>query len=89
MDKKQEQKLNEVYEFMQSLKSAHSIPLSIDQAFRTRFPNTPLRTSGKGASSENVSINEGGAANHTVMDNPDGFLQVQLGATTYFLPYFT
>lgn len=37
MTPEQEQKLNEVYEFIQSLKNDASIPFEIDTAFRARF----------------------------------------------------
>lgn len=37
MTPEQEQKLNEVYEFIQSLKNSASIPLDVDAAFRERL----------------------------------------------------
>jgi uncharacterized protein (UPF0147 family) len=37
MTPEQENKLNEVYEFIQSLKADGTIPYDVDQAFRTRL----------------------------------------------------
>lgn len=81
--------LEELKAWKKSLETSYTIPLDVYQAFTSRFPSTPLSSSGKSASSENVTIDESGSATHTVMDNPDGFLQVQIGSTIYYLPYFS
>lgn len=76
---------------MESLKNAHSIPLSVDQSFRARFLSGigSFAVSAKSASSENVAIDESGSATHTVLDNPDIFVQIQIGSTIYYIPAFT
>lgn len=91
MTPEQQQQLNEVYEFVQSLKRSSSIPREIDQSFRDRFLKTvsSLSTSSKSASSENQAVNEGGAATYSVLKVPDAFLQVNVGSTTYYIPVFT
>lgn len=90
MTPEQEQKLNEVYELVQSLKNSTTIPLEVDAAFRTRLTElSGLSVSGKSATSEDVSINEAGAALHTVLDDPDGFLEIQIAGSTYYLPYYS
>lgn len=89
MTPEQETKLNEVYDFVQSLKNSTTIPLEVDTAFRERLTSiSGLVVSGKTASSEDVSINEGGLALHTVLDDPVGFLQIDIGSATYYLPYY-
>ena len=74
-----------------SLERSSSIPLAIDQSFRERLASgiTVLSVSTKGADTEDVSVNEGGVAAYAVMNDPDGFLQVSIGNTIYYLPYFT
>lgn len=87
----QEQKLNEVYDFIQKLKADSTIPYEVDQAFRKRLgiaSFTPLVVSAKGTNSEDVSINESGIASHTVLADPSGFLQITIGSTAYHIPYY-
>lgn len=92
MTPEQERKLNEVYQFMGNLKMSSKIPLAVDQAFTGRGyvkDVSVLTVSSKGVDTEDVSINEGGVGSHIVMNDPDGFLQVTIGLTTYYIPYFT
>lgn len=90
MTTEETRKLNEVYEFMQQLKSASTIPVAVDQAFRDRLSKlTGLSTSAKAANSENKTVQEAGSTTYGVLDEPSGFLQVQISGTTYYLPYYT
>ena len=82
--------LNELVEFKKNLERSSTIPLSIDQAFRERFPNsTTIRISAKGNNSEDQAVNEGGVANYNVLKEPDDFLEVDIDGATYYLPVFT
>lgn len=83
------QKLNEVYDFMQSLKSANTIPLEIDRSFKSRFSqNLGINASSKSASSENQHVDESGSSGYNVLKSPDGFDQrVDNGVTKHY-PYF-
>lgn len=88
----QAQKLNEVYEFMQALQNTATIPKEVDGAIRDRFGFrglTPLKGSAKGATSENVNIDEAGSATHIVLNKPDAFIEVAISGTTYYIPVFT
>jgi hypothetical protein len=90
MTPEQEQKLNEVYEFTQSLKSSSSIPYDVDGAFRDRLRNIfALYVSSKSADSEDQSVNEAGSGTYSVMGDPDGFLEITVDGTLYYIPYFT
>ena len=73
--------------FIENMQSSNKIPLSIDQSLRGRFGF--LKVSTKAASSEDVSINEAGAATKTVLDNPDGYLEIVIASVTYYIPIFT
>ena len=85
------QKLDEVYNFMQALKSSTTIPHDVDGAFRTRLSNSlgELSVSAKGVDTEDVAVNEAGAGSYAVMNDPDGFLQVTISGTIYYIPYFS
>lgn len=71
------------------LETSYSIPLNIDQAFRTRFGINNTIVSTKSASSENQGVNEAGLASYNVLLPPDAFLQVTILGTTYYIPVFT
>lgn len=94
--KQLQEKVLKLESFIQSLQSANTIPLQIDQSFRERFSNiSGIILSNKSASSENVaavvSVNFGGMSftTNTVLDNPDGFFQTEVDGNTYYIPYFT
>lgn len=90
MTPEQEQKLNEVYDFIQSLKANATIPIEVDAAFRTRLaPTLDLVTSAKTAGSENQLVNEAGSAAYSVLKPPDGFDEREDGGTTKYYPYYT
>lgn len=90
MTPEQEQKLNDLYDFVQSLKAASSIPMEVDAAFRTRLADiVSFRVGAKGADTEDVSINEAGAASHVVLNDPDVFVRIVIGGTNYDVPAFT
>ncbi len=85
------QKLNEVYDFIQKMKASSTIPLDVDRAIRDRLglSGIPLgAVSAKTANSEDVTVNEAGAGTYAVMNDPVGFLEITLGSTTYYVPYF-
>ena len=89
MDEQEKRDLEELKAWKKSLESSSSIPLNIDQAFRARFEKGSVFTvSTKGADTEDVTVDEAGLATYAVMNDPDGFLQVTVGGTIYYLPYF-
>lgn len=45
--------------------------------------------SSKSSSSENQAVSEGGAASYNVLKAPDGFLQITINSSTYYIPIFT
>ena len=82
--------IEELKIWKKSLENSSSIPLSIDQALTGRgYVKTNLKLSTKGVDTEDVSVNEGGVATYAVMNDPDGFLEIYLNGTTYYIPYFT
>lgn len=73
------------------MKAAATIPLETDRALRDRLglSGIPLgAVSSKNADSEDQAVDEGGAATYSVMGDPVGFLEITLGTTTYYVPYF-
>ena len=93
MNELEKQQLRELLEWKKSLESSHSIPLNIDQALigrgYTKTSPTPLTVSSKGVDTEDVTVTESGSASYAVMNDPDGFLQVTIAGTIYYLPYFS
>lgn len=82
------QKLNEVYEFMQQLKSSSSIPQDVDGAFRDRL-QLGGKISSKTVASETQAVNEGGSASYNVPKLHDGYKQETINNTVIYLPYYT
>jgi hypothetical protein len=85
-----EQRVRELETFIKSLQSSSSIPLAIDQAFRSRLGNINLVSNSKSASSENQAVAESGSASYSVLKPPDGFTLATLSDTgqQIYLPYF-
>lgn len=74
---------------LKTFEAASTIPYEVDQAFRSRLKSSlGLSVSAKSATSENKAVNEAGASSYSVLNIPDGFLQVTVGATTYYVPIF-
>lgn len=71
------------------LRSSTTIPFDIDQAFRARLKSiTGLSVSSKGVNTEDQAVNEAGVAAYDVLGDPDGFLEINIGGTIYYLPYY-
>lgn len=83
--------IEELQNWKKQLETSHSIPLNVDQAFRARLSNlvNTITVSTKGVDTEDVTVDENGVAIYSVMNDPDGFLQVTVGGAVYYLPYFT
>lgn len=62
---------------------------SITPEFRNVLQRANLASSSKGATSENQTVNEGGAASYAVLKGPDAYIQATVGSTTYYIPVFT
>jgi hypothetical protein len=73
---------------MQAMKNMATFPFEVENAIRNRLSVQGIDTSTKSATSENKSVNEGGASTYSVMDKPDGFVEVQVRGTIIYLPYF-
>lgn len=81
----------EVYEWYKNMQASSTIPLTTDQAIRDRFlrGTLGLTVSAKGADTEDQGVSEGGSGTYDVMGDPDGFLEITINNTIYYLPYFT
>jgi hypothetical protein len=74
---------------LNALKSSSTIPFEVDRAFRDRFRDIlVLNVSSKNASSEDQAVDEGGISTYAVLGDPDGFLEVIIAGTPYYLPYY-
>lgn len=89
MTPEQEQKLNEVYEVIQQLRSASALPFDIREALSDALVGSSLSTSSKVSTSENQAVDEAGSGTYSVLKPPDGFLQISIDGTTYYLPMYT
>lgn len=66
-----------------------NIPYNVQEALRRRLGSGSVLTlSAKGVDTEDVSVNEAGSSSYAVMNDPDGFLQIDIKGTTYYIPYF-
>lgn len=85
------QRVVELERVVRTFNNNATIPLDIGAAFRDRILGDVglVITSSKSATSENKTVNEAGAAAYSVMDKPDGFLQVTINGSIYYLPYFS
>ncbi|MCK9370984.1 hypothetical protein M0R04_13825 [Candidatus Dojkabacteria bacterium] len=92
------QRINKLEKEIQDLKSFATIPFLVEGAFRERLGInliSPLIISSKVVSSENItavtSVDFVGQSvgTNSVLDNPDGFLQVIVSGTTYYIPVYT
>lgn len=88
MTPEQEKKFNEVYDFMMAMKNAATIPFDVRQALKAGVLSGEVSVSTKGADTEDQAVNEGGAATFDVLGDPDGFLEITLSGTVYYIPYF-
>lgn len=61
---------------------------SISPDFNKVLEKKSATTSSKVATSENKSVNEGGAAVYSVLKAPVGFILITIGGTAYYVPYF-
>ncbi len=91
------EEINALRQEVNSLKANTTIPLDIAEAFKVRILNGNqfLSLSSKSASSENIAavtaVDFVGqtVTTNTVLDNPDGFLQIKIRGVNYYLPYFS
>lgn len=85
-------RIEELENWKLSMEKSFSIPLEIQQSFKKRFIDPisqPITLSTKSVDSEDITINEAGAATKVALDDPDAFLQLKVGTTTYYLPAYT
>lgn len=86
------QRIEALEQELEALRSASTIPYDVDSAFRERFRlnNVTIATvSSKANDSEDQAVNEGGSGTYSVLKPPDGFLQITINNTVYYLPFFT
>jgi len=84
-----EQRIERLEEENKKLRASTTIPFEIDSAFRTRFAKSlGLSVSAKGIDTEDRAVNESGSGSYNVLKDPDGFLEVSIGAVIYYIPYY-
>lgn len=83
-------RIDELENQIKALNNNATIPFDTGEAIKARVLADVgfLVGSSKSATSENKSVNEAGAATYSVMDKPDGFLEVTILGNLYYLPYF-
>lgn len=82
--------MNEIEARLNVLSNDTTIPLEVGEAFKSRVleGGKPVIISGTSATAHNKTVNEGGVASYSVMDKPNGFMQVVFKGTMYVIPYF-
>lgn len=92
-DAERDRKIDELYAFMQDMKAGATFPLDVDEAIRDRLGIDSIivvdTTVSKSANSEDVSIDEAGAAVKVVLDDPDGFTGFTVNGERRFFPHYT
>lgn len=88
MTPEEKAQFEEMKQFIENLKKSESIPRDVETAFLERLP-VGLALSSKSASSENKTVNESGSTTYSVLLPPDGFLQIRVNGTLYYIPTFT
>lgn len=88
MTPEERQKLNEVYDFMKSMEVGARIPFAVGEAINSRISVRQLEISSKDADSEDIIIDEAGASTKNVLNDPDGFLEINIDGTIYYIPYY-
>lgn len=87
-----QKQIDELKQDIKNLNASTTIPFDVAESMKIRVledVNT-LATSGKSASSENSSINIVAVpAVISVLNQPDGFLQVVINNNTYYLPFYS
>lgn len=84
-------KIQELEEKVKALENSTTIPYPVEQAFRTRFQLadlTPLTSSSKAASTETQAVSEAGAGSYSVAKPMDGFKELVVDGTTFYIPYY-
>ena len=90
MNETEKQQLETLLTWKRQMESSSTIPLNVNQALKARLLGSlGLTVSTKDVDSEDVTVSEGGASSYAVMNDPDGFLQVTINDTVYYIPYFT
>lgn len=84
-------RLEEVERQLVALNNNATIPFDIGEAMKARILGDAgvATVSTKSASSEDKSVNEAGVLSYSVLNSPDGFLQVTLLGNIYYIPYYT
>jgi hypothetical protein len=89
-----ERRIQELERRIELLEAGGTIPHETEQAFRERFNLARLEgavipiVSAKAAASEARAVNESGSSSYSVMQLCDGFVEVLVGGTTYYLPTY-
>ena len=79
--------INELKTWKKNMESSFTIPFSVDQAIRERFPM--LMASSKNNDTEDQSVHEGGTEDYNVAKQYDDFLEVKVDGFTYYVGVYT
>ena len=89
MTPEEKRKLQEVYDFIQKLKSSTTVPFEVEGALRERLNPVSFTTSTKTTASETQAVNEGGMASYDVAKPADAFVELTWNNTRIYIPYYT
>lgn len=88
MTPEQEQKLNEVYEFMNQLQASQTIPKNVSDALRARVGGFDAELAGS-ASSYLQAVDENGIGTYNVLGEPNRMVRIRVGGTYRLFPDFS
>jgi hypothetical protein len=86
MTPEQARQLQEVYDFMQAMKSNTTIPYDVGEAIRERV-GISIEPGSKTAASETVTLTAD-PTNITVADQPDDFLRIVIDGVSRNIPLY-
>jgi hypothetical protein len=95
MDRNYQELVRQVEELRKEvarLGNASQIPFDVEMALRERLGIgnvVSASVSSKDANSEDITIDESGGAIKVALNDPVGFIAIELNNTTYQVPYYT
>lgn len=85
--------INALQARLDALNSSTTIPFEVGEAIKKRVFDPKLGVvktqTVTSAGAHNQAVNESGSATYSVLSTPTGYLQVVIGSTIYYIPYFS
>lgn len=83
-----ENRINQIEQELQALKSSESIPLENYEAIKDKLNAVSGNTNTTNASTETQAVDEAGTGTYNVAKPMDGFITISFGGRNYKVPYY-